>query len=98
MLTLPAAIVALVGAYMEFHGYAETLAGLDEDLRERWLKLWKWTVGAMAVMLGSILIILIVPILGLLLTLAGAIATIITSVMKLVYLYQTAQTFREISA
>lgn len=97
VMTLPAAIVALVGAYMEFHGYAETLAGLDEDLRERWLKLWKWTVGAMAVMIGSLLIILIIPILGLLLTLAGAIATIITSVMKLVYLYQTAQTFRAIA-
>ena len=81
---------------MEFHGYADTLAGLDEDLAEKWRKLWKWTIGAMGVMIGSLLIILIAPILGLLLTLAGAVASIITSVLKLVYLYQTAQTFRSI--
>jgi len=96
ILTLPAAIVSLVAAYMEFHAYAEVLSNLDEDLKEKWLKLWKWTILAMGVMLGSIVIVLIIPLLGLLLTLAGAVASIITSVMKLVYLYQTAQTFRSI--
>lgn len=96
VLTLPASIVSLVGAYMEFHAYADTLSGLDEDLAEKWRKLWKWTIGAMGAMIGSLIIMLIVPILGLLLTLAGAVASIITSVMKLVYLYQTAQTFRGI--
>ena len=94
LLTIPASVVNLTGVYMEFQGYAGTLAKLDEDLAEKWRKLWKWTIAAMGVMIGSVLLILIVPILGLLLTLAGAVATIVTSVMKLVYLYQTAQTFR----
>jgi len=97
ILTLPAAIVSLVGAYMELHAYADTLAGLDEDQAEKWRRLWKWTVGAMAVMFGSLLLVLIAPLLGLLTTLAGAIASVITSVVKLVYLYQTAQTFRAIA-
>lgn len=96
ILTIPAAVVSLVGAYMEFHAYADTLAGLDEELAEKWLKLWKWTIAAMGAMVGSLILILIAPILGLLLTLAGAVASIITSVLKLVYLYQTAQTFRDI--
>lgn len=96
VLTLPAAVVSLVGAYMEFHAYGEVLANVDEDQREKWLKLWKWTLIGMGVMIGSILFILIVPLLGLLLTLAGAIVSIITSVLKLVYLYHTAQTFRSL--
>ena len=98
LLTIPAAIASLAGVFMEFHGYADSLANLDDDLAAKWRKLWKWTIGAYGCMIGSVLLILIAPILGLLLTLAGAIATVITSVMKLVYLYQTAQTFRGIAA
>ena len=96
ILTIPAAVVSLVGAYMEFHAYADTLTGLDVELAEKWQKLWKWTIAAMGAMVGSLILILIAPILGLLLTLAGAVASIVTSVLKLVYLYQTAQTFRDI--
>lgn len=94
LLTIPAAVASLAGAYFEFHANSDCLAGLDEDLAEKWRKLWKWTIGAYVGMIGGLILALIAPVLGLLLTLAGAIATVITSVMKLVYLYQTAQTFR----
>ena len=46
-------------------------------------------------MLGSILIIVIIPILGLLVTLAAAIGLIVVSILKLVYLYRTAKLFRD---
>ena len=40
---------------------------------------------------------LIIPILGLIVALVTAIGTVVVSILKLVYLYRTAKTFREYS-
>lgn len=95
IITLPAAIVSLLGEYHEYTGHSEVLAGVNNQLSEKWEKLWKWYVGAFAAMFVSIIIALIIPILALLIMLAALIALLIVSLLKVVYLYQSAKVFRD---
>lgn len=93
--TLPAAVVSFVGEYNEYMAHSIVLSGVDNELSEKWEKLWKWYICMFGAMIGSILVMLIIPILGALVILAAAIGTIVVSIMKLVYLYRTAKIFRE---
>lgn len=95
VISIPAAIVSFVGEYNEFTAHSIVLGGVDNDLSDKWSALWKWYIGMYCAMLGSLLVIVISPILGLLVTLAAAIGLIVVSILKLVYLYRTAKLFRE---
>lgn len=95
VITLPAAVVGFVGEYQEYQGHAEILLPVDPLLSGKWELLWKWYIGAFGAMIGSILVVLIIPILGALVLIAAAIAVVVVSIMKLVYLYRTAKLFRE---
>ena len=74
-------------------GALETVSYTHLDVYKR--QLWKWYIGMTLGLLGSILLMLIIPILGLLVALVTAIGTIVVSILKLVYLYRTAKVFRE---
>ena len=93
--TLPAAVVSFVGEYNEYMAHSIVLTGVDNELSEKWEKLWKWYIGMFGAMIGSILVMLIIPILGALVMIGAAIGTIVVSILKLVYLYRTAKIFRE---
>lgn len=95
LISIPAAIVSFVGEYSEFTAHSIVLTGVDNELSEKWAVLWKWYIGTSCAMLASLLIIVIIPILGLLVTLAAAIGLFVVSILKLVYLYRTAKLFRE---
>lgn len=95
LFTIPAAIVALVGEYHEYMAHAAVLRDVDYALSENWETLWKWYIGLFAAMIGSIIVMLIIPILGAIAILAAAVGTVIVSIQKLVYLYRTAKIFRE---
>lgn len=95
LISIPAAIVSLVGEYQEFISHAAVLNGLDDDLAESWSSLWKWYIGMYGAMIGSILLIIIAPILGLLVCLAAVIGICIVDITKLVYLYRTAKLFKD---
>ena len=95
LLTLPAAIVAMVGEYNEYMGHSAVLSGVDHELSEKWEVLWKWYIGLFLGMFGCIIVMLIAPVLGAIAILGCAIGTIVVSILKLVYLYRTAKIFRE---
>ena len=97
LLSLPAAVLGFIGKYNEFTANSVVLTGLNNTLATRWIKLWKWYIATFAVMIGGVLILLIVPFLGLLAVLAGAIALAVVSILQLVYLYKTAKIFRDIA-
>lgn len=40
IITLPAAIVSLIGKYHKYTGHTEVLAGVNNQLSEKWEKLW----------------------------------------------------------
>lgn len=94
LISIPASIVSFVGEYNEYTAHSIVLTGVDNDLSDKWSALWKWFIGSFCAMLGSLLVIVISPILGLLVTLAAVIALIVVSILKLVYLYRTANAFR----
>ena len=93
--TIPAAIVAIVGEYNEYMAHSAVLSGVDNELSEKWEVLWKWYIGLFAGIFGSILLMLIIPVLGAIAVIGTTIGTVVVSILKLVYLYRTATIFRE---
>lgn len=90
------AVVDLISCYYEFNAHANVLEGVDNLLSEQWRKLWKWMLGAtIAMVVGAVLVIIVI---GVLVALAAAIAILVISILKLVYLYRTAQTFQDVAA
>ena len=91
----PAMVVQMYGTYREYSAHAVMLDGADNDLAEKWRRLWKWEVGLLLGLFGCLLLAMIAGILGLLALLADAIGILVVSILKLVYLYRTAKLFRE---
>lgn len=95
LISVPAAVVSLVGEYNAFNAHATVLTGVNNILAQKWMTLWKWYIGMFGAMVGSLVVMFISPVLGLLVILAAAIGILVVSILKLVYLYQTAKAFRE---
>ena len=94
LISLVSGVFLLVGEYQEYMGHSELLWDVDVELSDKWHKLWKWYIGCFLALLASIVVILLSPILGLLVTLAAAIGILVVLIVKLVYLYRTAMIFR----
>ena len=95
LFTLPGLIIGLVGEYNEYKGHETILSNVDRELSERWGKIWKWYLGSIVAVLGGSLLVTIAGALGALVALAGSAAMSVVSIMKWVYLYRTAATFRD---
>lgn len=98
LISIPAAVVSFVGEYNEYMAHAAVLTGVDNELAEKWEKLWKWYIGLFCVMFGSIVVIVIFPLLGAIAVMAAAIGVLVVNIAKLVYLYRTAKLFRAFPA
>lgn len=98
VLTLVLLVPSLVGMYYEYSSYAEVLEGVDNELCEKWRKLWKITVGCMGVTFGSLVLVLLAPGLAAMAIIVGAIGLLVSSVLEWIYLYKTAKVFRDIIA
>ena len=96
ILSLPAAVLSLAAIYIEIQCHAEVLVGIDDEQSTKWLKLWKYMVIAYAVLIGSIILVLILLPVGTIVALCAAIALIITSIMKIVYLYRMDNTIKNL--
>ena len=96
-ITLPAAVVSLVGEYNEFMAHATVVNKVNRELSLKWEQLWKWTIGCYGALFGSIIIMLIASLLGFILMLGGLIGLAVVSITKLVYVYNSAKLFREYS-
>ena len=92
--TLPMAILGYVAMYHEFMAHAIVLENVDDELSDKWRKLWKWYIGLILGMVGCVVIVVILPVLGLLIVLAGGIGIIVCAILSWVYLYRTAKVFR----
>lgn len=92
LLAIPAGLLALIGMYGECNANSQVLDGVDNCLAEKWTKLWKWYVGCVAAMFGSILI-LAMPLLGGIVLLGATIGDLVVNILKIVYLYRTSKIF-----
>lgn len=95
LILLPAVAAQLYGTYREYTSHAAVLAGVSDDLAEKWRMLWKWEIGLLAGLVGCVALAILSAVLGLLALLADLIGIIVVSILKLVYLYRTAKLFRE---
>lgn len=95
LLSLAPSILALVATYQEFQGHAQVLELRDPEAARKWHRLWGWYIGCFAALLASGLLALI-PILGLLVILAASVGLIVVAILRLIYLYRTAQYFRNL--
>ena len=95
ILTFLSGVAALVGEYTECTSHAEVLEPVDIALSQRWRRLWKWYVGLFLGTFAGILVALFSQWLGLLVMTAATVGSLVVAILKLVYLWRTARTFRE---
>lgn len=98
LLVIAMGALSLYTTYQEFTAHAEVLAGVDEDLSEKWCKLWTMEIIMLGVLVGSFVILALSSFLGLLVVLGCAIGLLVYTVLHTVYLYKTALVFRDIAA
>ena len=95
ILTFLSGVAALVGEYTECTSHAEVLEPVDMALSQRWRRLMKWYVGLFLGTFAGILVALFSQWLGLLVMTASTVGSLVVAILKLVYLWRTARTFRE---
>lgn len=93
-ISIPTTVLSFVGEYFEFMAHSAVLTNVNDRLSAKWETLWKWYIGSSAAYYGGVLLAFVIPALGIMLINAGDIGTVLTRVLKLVYLYQTVKCFR----
>lgn len=94
LLNLLLLVILLIGCYHEFAGHAAVVNDLDFELSYKWYRLWIWYISMIGGLVFSLFLMLALPPLGGLLTIAALIGTIVVSVFRLVNLYRTVKSFR----
>lgn len=92
IISLVSLVAGLIGTNSEFTGHSNVLQGVDDELSEKWLRLWKWYIGSLIAMLCSIILVYVI---GMLLIIGAVIVIFIVSIMKIVYIYQTSKALDE---
>jgi len=95
---LPGVVLAMVRTYHEYTSHGDVTAEFDAELSAKWYDLWKWFFRTEIGMFGSIVVMLLIPILGLVIFLASMIGNVVVEILKLVYLYRMLKLFREENA
>lgn len=94
ILSLLAMVLDLVSSYYEYGAHASVLARIDVVMSEKWERLWRWTIGMTVGMMVCLIFAVIAPFFGLLLLLAAGVGMLVIGIMRLVYLFQTGNTFK----
>lgn len=94
LVSLVSSIALLIGEYHEYRGHNELLEDVNPALSVKWRILWKWYIGCFIALIGSIVVMLLSPVFGLMVSLTAAVVLVAVLVFKLIYLYRTAMVFR----
>ncbi len=95
LLSIPAAVLMLLSIHREYTAHALVLSKVDRNLSAKWCLLWKWYIVFLCGIVGATFMTIIVPLLGALIMLGCAIGSIVVEILKLIYLYQTANRFQK---
>ena len=88
---LPALVLGLIATYNEFMGHASVMSEIDNTMSKKWRALWTWYVRILLCFVGSIILMLIIPLVGLVALLGATIGVVVVSIVKMVYLYRSAK-------
>lgn len=94
LVSLVSGIALLIGEYHEYRGHNELLEDVNPALSVKWRILWKWYIGCFIALIGSIVVMFLSPVFGLMVSLTAAVVLVAVQVFKLIYLYRTAMVFR----
>ena len=89
-----ALVVAFVGEYYEYHAHANAARDADREMADKWEQLWKYYIRLLLGVLVCLVLALLIPMIAGVILIVLAIGIIIVSVMKYVYVYQTAKIFQ----
>lgn len=88
------AIVGIISEYNECMGHSSVLAEIDPVRSGKWRSLWDWYVRFMVAGILGIMFMWVNSNLGFIIVLCAGLGGFVLRILKLVYLYQTAQVFR----
>lgn len=94
MLAVVQMAVVLVADYYEYKAHADVVLVVDGNISEQWDKFWNWNFYSSIGLIVSLFLIVMIPFVGVLTTLASVIGMLVAGIKKLVCLYRTAQIFR----
>ena len=94
LIGIPGAVISYIAVYQTYTAHSDAVTDADGELAEKWEKLWKWTIYALAGIFLSVPVSAILGILGVLLMLASMIAMIVCVVWELIYLHRMIESFR----
>lgn len=95
LLRLPGIVMPLVYEYQEYAAHSDALLGVENTLANRWKVLWRWNLaGYCALVVGVFLVGFFLSLLGALLLLAAAVGMIVLAVLKMVFLFRSAELLR----
>ena len=94
LVTFIALIPSFVAEYQEYIGYSEITEEEDEDLSRNWRIVWFMSLGGLIGVGVGMILTLFGSLLGALLTIVAAVAALVAEILKIVFLYKTAQLFR----
>ena len=95
ILSVLTSFIGFVGEYNEMTAHDTVLIETDFVLSEKWTKLRKWYVVVFLVYMGSLLLLMLIPVVGAVVALVSSVGMLIISVLKLICMYRTARVFRE---
>lgn len=87
-------VMSLLAVYQEFSGYAAVTQALDENLSNKWDGLWIVELCCLIATGGSVVVMAIMPLVGMLAMLFGMVGSVAVSIVKLIYLRDSAKLFR----
>lgn len=93
LLSVATAIVRFVGEYNEMTAHDLQLVEIDFNLSEKWTRLRKWYMFAFLTYCVSLMIVILLPTVGAVISIAASFAMIIINAMKIYYLYLSHKAF-----
>lgn len=97
LFAIVAVVPSLVSQYHEYIGYAEVTEEVDEELAGKWRVVWYISLGGLIVLAISLVLTMFGSLLGALLTVVSSVAVLVIEVFRIVFLYKTAQLFRNLT-
>ena len=95
LILIPMCVLTFIITKREYNTHAEVLYKVNIELSQKWSKLWELFLISILLIIGGAIFVFIIPIIGSLATIAGAVVTVIVSIKQLIYLHKTAKIFRE---
>lgn len=89
------AVLDIAGEYYEFKAHAGVMSYVSQMMSDKWNRLWKWRLWTMLGMLAAVIVSILISAIGVLIALIAGIGTLVISIMKIVYLRQTAKILEE---